>query len=412
MRNGSMVMMENVCQLRYLHSVPKESDVTEGRINLTFRCKSHGDEGTTAGELEHERRDHWINQISTEEGLSDSTAGAWRGGEESKASGNETDLMTGDGGQVFGDCVQFYDPKLHSSGGKAPVVEYVIKTNIGAECYCAAEVEEALDVERFYLLARPFGVAGYVAVCSFDGSGRAGGGAGADDELASQMEATLLQLRTAHHVLRYHDHFDLDEVLPPAPLLHDAAKEESGGAAEIGSITGEMLYEYYKAKLVASEADVPSLANLEEGGTFRTTCERIGSGHGFQAPEVERCGRLLISCVCLFFSSAHILCILLVWLHREIGGAMSEYYTHIKPKMNDFDIQVRIDVIGSKVIIGTQINVDDLSKERHFLRFRNAVTIKTNLAYAMIRCANINEGDLVVDVSTSNQHFACVKCHE
>lgn len=78
---------------------------------------------------------------------------------------------------------------------------------------------------------------------------------------------------------------------------------------------------------------------------------------------------------------------------------MSEYYAHVRPKMSDFDVQVRVDVISTKVIVGTQINVDDLSKERHFLRFRNAVTIKTNLAYAMIRCANIKRGDLVVDVS-------------
>ena len=87
--------------------------------------------------------------------------------------------------------------------------------------------------------------------------------------------------------------------------------------------------------------------------------------------------------------------------HREIGGAMSEYYTQVKPKMNDMDIQIRIDVIATKVIVGTQLNVDDLSKQRHFLRFRNAVTLKTNLAYAMIRLSNIKNGDLVVDVSCS-----------
>ena len=85
---------------------------------------------------------------------------------------------------------------------------------------------------------------------------------------------------------------------------------------------------------------------------------------------------------------------------------MSEFYSHIKPRMIDFDIQIRVDVVASKVMIGTQINVDDLSKERHFLRFRNAVTIKTNLAYAMMKCANIRSGNLVVDVS------ACVKVHE
>ena len=57
----------------------------------------------------------------------------------------------------------------------------------------------------------------------------------------------------------------------------------------------------------------------------------------------------------------------------------------------------RIDVVADNIIIGTQINVEDLSKGRHFLRFRNAVTIKTNLAYAMIRCANIMSGDLICD---------------
>ena len=90
---------------------------------------------------------------------------------------------------------------------------------------------------------------------------------------------------------------------------------------------------------------------------------------------------------------------------------MSEYYTHIKPKMSDFDVEVRVDIIATKVIVGTQINIDDLSKQRHFLRFRNAVTLKTNLAYAMIRLANINNGDLVVDVSRS-VYYVFVRCFQ
>ena len=88
-------------------------------------------------------------------------------------------------------------------------------------------------------------------------------------------------------------------------------------------------------------------------------------------------------------------------MHREIGGAMSEHYPHARPRMSDFDVQVRVDVVAAKVIVGTQVNVEDLSKQRHFLRFRNAVTIKTNLAYAMLRCANVRPGDLVVDVSAA-----------
>eukprot|EP00536_Pseudo-nitzschia_multiseries_P015116 jgi/Psemu1/165148/gw1.822.19.1 len=39
LRSGSLVVMEPSCQTQYLHSVPKESEVVHGRINLTFRCK-------------------------------------------------------------------------------------------------------------------------------------------------------------------------------------------------------------------------------------------------------------------------------------------------------------------------------------------------------------------------------------
>eukprot|EP00578_Thalassiosira_sp_NH16_P018309 CAMPEP_0181094364 /NCGR_PEP_ID=MMETSP1071-20121207/9954_1 /TAXON_ID=35127 /ORGANISM="Thalassiosira sp., Strain NH16" /LENGTH=780 /DNA_ID=CAMNT_0023176689 /DNA_START=50 /DNA_END=2392 /DNA_ORIENTATION=- len=384
MKHGSVVVMENVCQWKYLHSVPKEADVANGRINLTFRCKDDGGggedgKGTTAGELEHEKRDHWINQISTEEGALDSTAGSWKK-EAEMGEGQERVASTmpieGGGGLVFGDNAQFYDPVHHSEEEVAKSVEYVVKTNIGAESYCAAELEEVLDIEQYHMLARPFGAAGYVAVCRRITNNASGGSDEA--EMLSQIEETLLRLRTAHHVLRYHDHFDLADVLSSleaaaandtAETSNDTSDEEHITKKAFGSINGEMLYEFYKDRLVANKASIPSLVNLEGGGTFRTSCERIGSGHGFQAPEVE----------------------------REIGGAMSEYYAHIKPKMNDFDVQVRIDVLCTKVIVGTQINVDDLSKERHFLRFRNAVTIKTNLAYAMIRCANIKNGDLVVD---------------
>ena len=56
---------------------------------------------------------------------------------------------------------------------------------------------------------------------------------------------------------------------------------------------------------------------------------------------------------------------------------MSEYYP-CAPKMQDYDVNVRVDVIGDIAIVGTQVNVHDLSKERHFLKFRNAVTLKVS----------------------------------
>jgi hypothetical protein len=44
--------------------------------------------------------------------------------------------------------------------------------------------------------------------------------------------------------------------------------------------------------------------------------------------------------------------------------------------MEDYDVHIRADVVGTCIVLGTQLNVHDLSKERHFLRYRNAVTLK------------------------------------
>lgn len=369
MTNGSIILMENICQYKYLHSVPKESDVEGGRINLTFRCKEFetsdaaGELATTEGELNHQKRDHWITQISTEMGALDSTAGSWKVGGGAGAriadnyDGNDDDLEA----KVFGD-----NTKFHKDCDDEMAVEYVVKTNIGAECYCAAELEELLDIEQYTVLARPFEVAGYVAICrTTKQTDRATMG---EDERI-EMEAALLQLRSAHHILRYHDYFNLEDLLPDKKGMDEESSDKEQQEIDIGSINGEMIYQFYKQKLVSGESCIKSLVDLEKGGTFRVSCDRIGSGQGFTGPELE----------------------------FEMGGAMSEFYTHIKPKMTDFDILIRADVVATKVIVGTQINVDDLSKQRHFLRFRNAVTLKTNLAYAMIRMANIKKGDLVCD---------------
>ena len=64
--------------------------------------------------------------------------------------------------------------------------------------------------------------------------------------------------------------------------------------------------------------------------------------------------------------------------NSEVGGAISEYYDNCKPKLQDYDVNVRVYIVGPNVILGTQLNVVDLSK-RHFLEFRNAVTIKVSL---------------------------------
>ena len=151
-------------------------------------------------------------------------------------------------------------------------------------------------------------------------------------------------------------------------------------------IPKEALYEHVKQLLVDKKMKVEVIESSSGGssrggddddddggggGTFRVSCERIGGPHAWQAPDVE----------------------------YEIGGAFAEYYEdkNWRPKMRNYDVEIRADVVGNQVLIGTQLNLQDLSKGRHFLQYRNAVTIKSNLAYVMCRLANLNCGNRLID---------------
>ena len=348
MESGSVVFMENVCQEEYLHSVPKQAGVTEGRINLTFRCKTE----KTAGEEEHERRDRWLERITDEkkadedgdEDLEELLAAEINGGGHRPV-------------ELFGDNVCVGTSHDDEYDG---VVRYTVSCNIGTEAQCAAEIREMLIAKRdseegesetngWDVVARPYGVAGYVACVAEEGS------SAMDD---GQASSKLLELRSALNVMHYHDHF----------VLEDVAK--ANGNIALSQLDGEMLYAFYKKRLeddVDGRLSTLAKASADNPLTFRVTCERTGD-HSFKAPTVE----------------------------FEMGGACSEVYVHCKPKMADFDINLRIDVVVNRVIIGTQLNVEDLSK-RHFLRYRNSVTIKTNIAYIMLRLANVRPGSVIVD---------------
>ncbi|CAJ1922819.1 unnamed protein product [Cylindrotheca closterium] len=323
--NGSLVIMENACQMEYLHSVPKQTEIETGRINLTFRCKEEGD--LTLGEEAHELRDNCIMNLT--DGMAADASG-WSPVSDATKS-------------VFGDNVRSteLDPDY-------PEIYFLVSTNLGAERYCAAEMTEVLDsagllMDMWSIVAAPMGLDGLVACSSKEKE--------PDTDLIRQITSLFLNLRSAQHVLNYHSHFGLEEI------GEDPAK-----------VDGETLYQYYKKQLVEGKMSVPPLEKLGKG-TFRVTCERIGGPHAFQSSQVQ----------------------------FEMGGAMVEYYSKIKPKMEDYDVCVYVFVIGYQVVVATQLNVNDLSKERHFLQFRNAVTIKTNLAYAMVRLADITAGDRIAD---------------
>jgi alkylated DNA repair dioxygenase AlkB/tRNA1(Val) A37 N6-methylase TrmN6 len=332
MPNGSLVVMENICQHEYLHSVPRQSTVEDGRINLTFRCK----EFTTEGEVMHEQRDRSLGNI-TQGALPD--AQAWS---------SPIDALSS---KVFGDDVaeDELDPNFSQ-------IVFLFKTNLGTERYCGAEAQELLDShnlsDMLRVIARPRQMDGFVACCCALGS--------LTPELKSETARILLVAKSAQHLLDFHTEFPISDC-----CTDDIPEPEK--------VTGEMLFEHFKNLLVNREVVVSSLEKLAEngGGTFRASCDRIGGPHAFQHPEVE----------------------------REMGGALAEYYESraIRPKMEDYDVCIRMEVVGYRVIVGTQLNVYDLSKDRHFLKFRNAVAVKTNIAYAMVRLGNIQAGHTVLD---------------
>jgi hypothetical protein len=134
LQNGSMVIMENVCQMQYLHSVPKQSDVSTGRINLTFRCKTEGD--FTPGEEEHEMRDNFMNNLTDG---AEPNPNPWSPSENNDSS------------SVFGEGV-----KCDDLDDDYPEIHYLVSTNLGAEKYCAAEMQVCfLKFVRTITMTRP-----------------------------------------------------------------------------------------------------------------------------------------------------------------------------------------------------------------------------------------------------------------
>ena len=409
LQSGSLLCMKNACQQFYVHAIPKENHITTGRINLTFRCKAMD----TIGERLHARQNHWLYDMMTEQQESHdandptysnntsevnhdllaaasqplqkytnpistqgwSLSSSMRQHQQKPNNGKYNNVLSNDEDNiaiiyrphVFGDDVLVENSTVPI---EKSTIQYLIKTNLGAECYSAAEVMELFCqydnsnsgreeehfpslMQIFTILARPCNLDGYVGIIRKDDDGSSH--VVTIDKLESICDKVtqllVANMRSAHHVLKYHDHFQITDCRPKNDSTSDAS---TAITTSIKDIDGEMIYQYCKDRLVANSLTVSTLTSRHHHQnrdqlSFRVSCERIGTGHNFRGPDIE----------------------------REIGGALSEYYhEHCIPSMEDYDVNIRADVIGPMIVIGTQLNVHDLSKERHFLRYRNAVTLK------------------------------------
>ena len=113
----------------------------------------------------------------------------------------------------------------------------------------------------------------------------------------------------------------------------------------------------------------PSALRPQEqaGETFWGAAKVKVISHGFQSHEVE----------------------------RLVGAALHDKY-NLRADMKNFDVCVRVDVVGEHVLVSSMGNTEMLSK-RHKLAFVRSVTLKPNVAFAMLQLASIQPGESLLD---------------
>jgi len=102
------------------------------------------------------------------------------------------------------------------------------------------------------------------------------------------------------------------------------------------------------------------------GLSFRVTAQRSGSKHKFTSMQ-----------------AAH-----------YFGGAVNDHFNW-KVDMKNFDIEVVLHLMEGSLSVGIQLTLDNQSHRniRHF----GPTTLKANIAYSLLRFANIQTGDMVCD---------------
>jgi len=108
------------------------------------------------------------------------------------------------------------------------------------------------------------------------------------------------------------------------------------------------------------------IEDLENAKTFRVTSQRIGE-HSFTSVQVQ----------------------------KYAGQAIVEKYGK-KVDLENFDVNIVCDIVGSKCYVGIQLTRKSLHK-RFERPFNHPAAIKAPLAYGMLRIAEVEDGDVILD---------------
>ncbi len=154
-------------------------------------------------------------------------------------------------------------------------------------------------------------------------------------ETEEKNKSLLLKLRSIYHAIRYIGSFEI-------------SPEEEG------------LETIYKK---VYETEIPEIEDVE---SFRVTSKRIGI-HSFKSVDIQKIA----------------------------GKAVLDRYKK-KVDLKNYDVEIIVDVIGKRCWIG--VNLTKESLYRRFERpFNHFAAIKPPLAYAMLRLADIQTGNLLLD---------------
>ncbi len=220
----------------------------------------------------------------------------------------------------------------------------LLTTNPGLESIVAEEfrrrcAEAKLPAPQVEL--RPFGFGGQVIV-----------------HTANSGAETALQLRSIHHVLRLLYRFDLSDRSETVEVFADSAMVEediAGNSADPPEAAP--CPEIARIYRVLRQRGVPE---LDTATTFRVTTKRSGT-HSFTSLDVQ----------------------------RFAGGALLARHG-CAVDLENYDVDVRTDVIDRTCIVGVQLSRHPLSK-RISRSLRPVAALKANVAYALLHLAGISD---------------------
>jgi tRNA (guanine6-N2)-methyltransferase len=121
---------------------------------------------------------------------------------------------------------------------------------------------------------------------------------------------------------------------------------------------------------IVAEFEGLEIPHLRQAQSFRASAERYGN-HDFTSVDIQ----------------------------KHIGAATVRKY-QIPVSLEDYQINLRIDLLGKDVFIGIQHNRYDLSTRPHLKRsFHHRAAIKHTLAYILLRLLNPQQGETILDAT-------------